>query len=145
MLKTALLILILVFDIFATTQDLDFRLYFCFIMFAKNKDRIMNNLVPLVNVTMGLSDPNGEVISRLSRKYSMSVFKDCRRIMNQYNDEEVYNRVRNAISQDSNLIADDFINLNRNFTQIISEHINASDDVIYSQIGFIQSLKQVIS
>ena len=143
MIKYIIFSLLLIACKLAVDTNVDFRLYFCFIIFAKHKDQIMSHLIPIVNSTIGISEPNSETITKASRKYSMAIFKDCRRIMGQYNDEEVHERVRSAVAEDSKLNYKDYINLDRNFQQIIAEDLDASDELLFKQIGQIQRLKQV--
>ncbi len=138
--KTFLLIFtILVKAVISSEEEVDFRLYFCFMVFAQNKPQITQKLVSYIK-----PEEEKDKISLMSKKYTMLIFGECVKNMGDIDDIELYGLIRQAAKSENPLKIDGYMDLNINFAEVLHQPLTRNELLIEKQMSMLNDMPAVL-
>lgn len=125
-------------------NEIDFRFYYCFIVYAKNKDVIVDQFTNYMQKNITMADASKDRVSLMAQKYTLSLFSSCKEKMQKIDKRELYELINKGHDIKGKVAVDPFMNLNRNLTAILYEPLSAKEVVVRTQMDRLKHIEPVI-
>ena len=138
--KIAIILLVVINFILAEIEDLDFRGYYCIMIFSKNRDALLSqftkNIIPQFSNTTD--------VQNLSNQFMLATFNDCFHQMEHFSDLDVYTMIFQTVNNASLNENTPRLNINLDFISELKKP-NIDDELkkVAQKIQKIQTFPQV--
>ena len=122
------------------TEDLNFRAYYCLMIFSKSKDLLVSKFTKEIVLKFS----NTTDIQQLSNQYMLTLFSNCFKRMEAFSDIEVYGMVFGSINNSTT--SNQFKELDSNIdfiSEIQKPGIDQELILVQQEIQIIQGKSQV--
>lgn len=133
------MIVVAVLTAMVMVYEVDFRLYYCFMIYARKQESIANFFRTYLT---GLkpTEMTQDNVNKMSKKYTLALFDDCRQNMQVIDNDKLYEMLRSAYKDDDQVDPNNVMFIHRNLTLFVHESLTAEESRIQDEMDILRNM-----